>query len=79
MRTIDYNLKRVHEQVAEQQLGRQNLENKMDNTQEVLEDHLDLINTLNQKLDEAAQLIDKNKLMIIDKLHLFENGVIREL
>ena len=52
---------------------------KMDNTQEVLEDHLDLINKLNQKVDEAAQLIDTNKVMIIDKLHLFENGVIKEL
>lgn len=47
--------------------------------EESLNDHLDLIETLNRKLDKQNETIEDNKGMIIEKLGIFEAGVIREL
>ena len=44
-----------------------------------LNDHIDLIESLNRKLDKQSQIIEDNKGMIIDKLGVFEAGVINEL
>ena len=50
--------------------------NKME---ESLNDHIDLIESLNRKLDKQGETIEENKLMIIEKLGIFEQGVINEL
>ena len=50
--------------------------NKME---ESLNDHIDLIESLNRKLDKQSETIEENKLMIIEKLGIFEQGVINEL
>ena len=50
--------------------------NKME---ESLNDHIDLIESLNRKLDKQGETIEDNKLMIIEKLGIFEQGVINEL
>jgi hypothetical protein len=52
---------------------------KVDKSHEILEDHLDLVNTLNGKVDASAQLVDENKAFIIEKLRTFEIGIIKEL
>ena len=53
--------------------------NKLDAMNQVLEDHLDLIHGLNDKLDSSKNIVEQNKLFLSEKLHLFENGVIKEL
>lgn len=52
---------------------------KVDKSHELLEDQLDLVNTLNGKVDTSAQLVDENKAFIIEKLRTFEVGIIKEL
>ncbi len=47
--------------------------------EESLNDHIDLIEQLNRKLDKQSVVIEDNKTMIIEKLGLFEMGVISEL
>jgi len=49
---------------------------KMEDT---LNDHIELIESLNKKIDKNGDMIDSNKQMIIDKLGVFETGVINEL
>ncbi len=44
-----------------------------------LNDHIDLIESLNKKLEKQGQTIEDNKAMIIEKLGVFEAGVINEL
>ena len=44
-----------------------------------MNDHIDLIESLNRKLDKQTQVIEDNKAMIIEKLGIFEAGVINEL
>jgi uncharacterized protein YukE len=44
-----------------------------------LNDHIDLIESLNRKLDKQNDTIEGNKVMIIEKLSVFEAGVINEL
>ena len=47
--------------------------------EETLNDHIDLIESLNKKLDKQNEIIEENKITIIDKLGIFEAGVINEL
>lgn len=51
----------------------------MQKIEDSLNDHIDLIESLNKKLDKQAQIIEDNKGMIIEKLGVFEAGVINEL
>ena len=52
---------------------------KVQKLEDSMNDNIDLIETLNRKLDKQAQTIDDNKANIIDKLGIFEAGVINEL
>eukprot|EP00347_Sterkiella_histriomuscorum_P008751 403343892 len=52
---------------------------KVQKIEDSLNDHIDLIESLNKKLDKQAQVIEDNKGMIIEKLGIFEAGVINEL
>lgn len=61
------------------QTAKMSLIAKVDKSHEILEDHLDLVNTLNGKVDTSAQLVDENKAFIIEKLRTFELGIIKEL
>jgi hypothetical protein len=47
--------------------------------EDTLNDHIDLIESLNRKVDKQSQVIEDNKGMIIEKLGIFEAGVINEL
>jgi hypothetical protein len=47
--------------------------------EESLSDHIELIEQLNKKLDKQQIIIEDNKSMIIEKLGIFEAGVINEL
>jgi hypothetical protein len=47
--------------------------------EESLNDHIDLIESLSKKLDKQGHIIEDNKSMIIEKLGVFEAGVIKEL
>ncbi len=42
-------------------------------------DHIDLIESLNRKVDKQVVTIEDNKALIIDKLAVFQSGVINEL
>ena len=61
------------------QIAKMSLIAKVDKSHEILEDHLDLVNTLNGKVDTSAQLVDENKAFIIEKLRTFELGIVKEL
>jgi len=52
---------------------------KVQKMEDSLNDHIDLIESLNRKLDSQAQTIEDNKGSIIEKLGVFEAGVINEL
>ena len=47
--------------------------------EETLNDHIDLIETLNRKLDKQSETVEENRKTIIEKLGVFESGVIQEL
>ena len=47
--------------------------------EETLNDHIDLIESLNRKLDKQTETVEENKNNIIEKLGVFESGVIQEL
>jgi len=52
---------------------------KSQKMEDSLNDHIDLIESLNRKMDKQAQVVEDNKGMIIEKLGIFEAGVINEL
>jgi len=52
---------------------------KNQKVEESLNDQIDLIEALNKKLDKQNKVIEDNKTMIIEKLGVFEAGVIKEL
>jgi len=60
-------------------LAKLSLTAKVDKSHEILEDHLDLVHTLNGKVDASAQLVDENKAFIIEKLRMFEINIVNEL
>jgi hypothetical protein len=47
--------------------------------EEAAADHIDLIESLNRKVDKQLTIIEDNKALIIDKLAVFQAGVINEL
>jgi len=47
--------------------------------EEAVADHIDLLESLNRKVDKQVVTIDDNKALIIDKLAVFQAGVINEL
>jgi hypothetical protein len=47
--------------------------------EEAAADHIDLIESLNRKVDKQVVTIEDNKALIIDKLAVFQSGVINEL
>lgn len=52
---------------------------KTQRLEEAAADHIDLIETLNRKVDKQVTTIEDNKAFIIDKLAVFQAGVINEL
>ncbi len=52
---------------------------KLQKLEEAASDHIDLIESLNRKVDKQLTLIEDNKALIIDKLAVFQAGVINEL
>lgn len=52
---------------------------KMQRLETAAEDHIDLIESVNRKSDKMATAIEDNKALIIDKLAVFQAGVINEL
>lgn len=52
---------------------------KVQRLEEAAADHIDLIESLNRKVDKMNTSIDDNKALIIDKLAVFQAGVINEL
>jgi len=72
-------MKTVQDKQSNESGGSESLLAKVDKTHEIIEDHLDLLQVLNGKIDTTAALVDENKAFIIEKLRSFENSVIREL
>ena len=52
---------------------------KTQRLEEAAADHIDLIESLNRKVDKQVVTIEDNKALIIDKLAVFQSGVINEL
>ena len=52
---------------------------KTQRLEEAVADHIDLLESLNRKVDKQVVTIDDNKALIIDKLAVFQAGVINEL
>ena len=55
------------------------LTEKSQKLDEAAADHIDLIESLNRKVDKQLTQIEDNKSLIIDKLAVFQAGVINEL
>ena len=79
LRTLSLQMKTVQDKQSNELGGSESLLAKVDKTHEIIEDHLDLLQVLNGKIDTTAALVDENKAFIIEKLRSFENSVIREL
>ena len=52
---------------------------KIQRLEESASDHIDLIESVNRKVDKFGGAIEENKALIIDKLAVFQAGVINEL
>lgn len=51
----------------------------MQRLEDAASDHIDLIESVNRKADKMATAIEDNKSLVIDKLAVFQAGVINEL
>ena len=54
LRHLNQIVKNLQEQMEDMQLAKMSLVAKVDKSHEILEDHLDLVNTLNGKVDTSA-------------------------
>jgi hypothetical protein len=52
---------------------------KLGRLEESAGDHIDLIESVNRKVDKCGGTIEENKALVIDKLAAFQAGVIAEL
>lgn len=52
---------------------------KLQRLEEAAGDHIDLIESVNRKVDKVAAALEDNKALVIDKLAVFQAGVIAEL
>lgn len=79
MKELDIGLKDVTNRVNNIDQSVHLQTEKVQKMEDSLNDHIDLIESLNRKLDKQSQTIEDNKGMIIEKLGVFEAGVINEL
>jgi hypothetical protein len=79
MKQLDVGLKEITNRVNNtEQLFHVNNEKTL-KIDETMNDHIELIDNLTRRLEKQDLIIDENKVMIIEKLGIFEAGVINEL
>lgn len=79
MKLVDEAVKDAIVRVNALDTGAAIVNEKLGRLEESAGDHIDLIESVNRKVDKCGGTIEENKALVIDKLAAFQAGVIAEL
>ena len=79
MKELDIGLKDTTNRVNNMESQVNVCSEKTQKMEDNLNDHIDLIDSLNRKLDKQSTSLEEHKATLIEKLGAFEAGVIQEL